>query len=187
MKNILVTILFTLLSSNYSCSQIIRDMAGESLKDEFKNGTYYIKDVNNYMLSYIGTWKYIEGNKEFRITLTKVTKYHEIDIDYNHSYYIDGLILQYQKYENSILTFTSPIINYPDGIIKEVGKLRMTIKDYGRNGCMFPVALDLISTGNNQYNLKFKIDMFEQRNTYFEQHPNEPYFSIPNDIIMTKI
>jgi hypothetical protein len=184
MKKIFITICI-LVFSNIISAQIVRDMVDNPIKDDTKNGTYYIKDVNDYMLPYIGTWKYIEGNKEFRISLTKVTKYH--DTKFGDDYYYDGMLIGYQKYENGQLIFNTPPDTYPACSIREFGKLRMTIKDYGRNGCMFPVSLDLISNGNNQYNLKFKIDKFEQRNTYFEQHPNEPYFSVPNDIIMTKL
>jgi hypothetical protein len=186
MKKIFITICIFVFS-NIISAQVEIDMAGERQNIHYENGTYYIKDVNNYMLPYTGTWKYINGINEFRITLTKVSKDHIVFSDYNTDYYEDGLLLKYQQFLNGQLIYESPISTFSSGIIKEFGKLRMTIKDYGRNGCMFPVSLDLISNGNNQYNLKFKIDMFEQRNTYFEQHPNEPYFSIPNDIIMTKI
>lgn len=186
MKKIFITII-SIISINFTYSQIIRDMDSESIKDDTKNGTYYIKDINNYMLPYVGTWRYIEGNKEFRITLTKVIKYHVIIQDFNIDYYIDGLIMQYQKIENGQLIFTSPISTHADGIIKEYGHLRMSFKDYGRNGSMFPVDLKLIPISNNQFKLKFKLDRFEARNTYHQQHPNEPYFSVPNDIIMTKM
>lgn len=186
MKKILIILVLFVISSNMY-AQIEIDMAGESIKDDTKNGTYYMKDVNDYLLPYTGTWKYIDGNKEFRITLTKVIKYHVLIQDYNIDYYKDGLIIQYEKYENGILIYNSLQSTHPAAAIKEFGNLRMSFKDYGRNGCMFPVDLMLIPIGNNQYNLKFKIDRFEARNTYFQQHPNEPYFSVPNDIIMTKL
>ncbi|NBL63853.1 hypothetical protein GV828_01420 [Flavobacterium sp. NST-5] len=183
-------ILLIIVFSYYNITaQTIVNMAETRQTKHLENGTYYIKDVNNYMLPYLGTWKYIDGNKEFRITLTKVAKLHKINNDYSINYYIDALQVKYQKFENGQIVYDAPIISYPSGIIKEFGKLNMSFKDYERNGEIFPVDLLLIplnNMGTPQYKLKFKLDKFEQRNTYYEQHPNEPYFSVPNNIIMTK-
>ena len=187
MKNILFTISL-ILFTNFLFSQTIIDMAGEPVNGEMENGQYYIKDVNNFMLPYLGTWKYINGNKEFRITLTKVPMFHVVFSDYNTDYYKDGLLIQYQKYENGQLIYNSQIGTYPTGIIKEYGKLNMSFTDYERNGESFPVDLTLFSEMNSNVEyLKFKIDKFERSNTYYDQHPNEPYFSVPNDIVMTKM
>ncbi|NBL63848.1 hypothetical protein GV828_01395 [Flavobacterium sp. NST-5] len=186
MKNIFYTLLLVFI---YSCSnaQIVIDMAGDPVNGETKNGQYYIKDINNFMLPYLGTWRYVNENKEFRITLTKVSQFHVFIADANINYYKDGLIIQYQEFENGQLIFSSPTETYATGIIKEFGKLNMSFTDYQRNEEIFPVDLILIPNGNGQYNLKFRLDKFERRNTYYQQHPNEPYFSVPNDIIMTKM
>ncbi|MFD2891274.1 DUF6705 family protein [Flavobacterium chuncheonense] len=186
MKNT-IYILITTLVYSFSSAQTIVDMAGNRQNEHYKNGQYYIKDINNYMLSYIGTWRYVDGNKEFRITLTKVTKYHDVFALTNDNHFIDALYITYQKYENGQLVYNSPQDEYPTGIIKEFGKLNMSFTDYERNNETFPVDLILMPIGNNQYNLKFRLDMFEKRNTYFEQHPNEPYFSVPNNIVMNKL
>lgn len=188
MKNILYTISL-ILFTNFLFSQTVVNMANSHNIDwNRENGQYYLKDVNNYMLPYLGTWQYIYGNKEFRISLTKVPMFHVMFSDYNTDYYKDGLLIQYQKYENGQLIYNSQIDTYPTGIIKEYGKLNMSFTDYERNGESFPVDLILFQNlnSNTEY-LKFKIDRFERRNTYYEQHPNEPYFSVPNDIIMTKM
>ena len=165
----------------------IVDMAGERESKHRKDGIYYIKDINNYMQPYLGTWSYINGNNEFRITITKIDKHHVIFSDYNINYYKDGLNIQYQKYENGQLIYNSIVRQNPTGVIKKFGKLNMSFTDYERNSESFPLDLILIPIGSNQYNLNFKLDKFERRNTYFEQHPNEPYFSVPNNIIMTKM
>lgn len=184
MKNIFITITLALI---YSCSsaQTIVDMAGDRQNEHYDNGQYYIKDVNDYMLPYLGTWRYIDDNKEFRITLIKVTMFHNTQFDDN--YYEDGLRIKYQKFENGILIYNSPLRENPTGIIKEFGKLNMSFTDYQRSEEIFPVDLILIPNGNGQYDLKFKLDKFERTNSYYKQHPNEPYFSVPNDIIMTKM
>lgn len=186
MKNIL-TLSFILFSITLF-SQTVVDMAGERQNEHYENGDYYIKDINNYIQPYIGTWQYVNGNTEFRITLTKVEMYHITYPDYNIDYYKDGLRIQYQKYENSVLIYNSIIDNLPTGSIKEFRNLRMSFTDYQRNNEVFPVDLTLISTGINQNNsLKFVLDSFERRNTYHDEHPNEPYFSVPNNIVMTRM
>ena len=188
MKNIFYTILIV-FTYNCTSAQIEVDMAGDRENEHYDNGQYYIKDINDYMLPYLGTWQYIDGSKEFRITLTKVTKYHDIyqDTYTNLDYYIDGLLIKYQKFDNGTLIYDSQTGTFPTGIIKEFGKLNMSFKDYQRNGEIFPVDLILIPNGNGQYDLKFKLDHFERRNIYHDLHPNEPFFSVPNDIIMTKM
>ncbi len=191
MKKIIYTLVIVLI---YSCStaQTVIDMAGEPINNEMKNGQYYIKDLSNYMTPYLGTWSYTYANKEFRITLTKVTKYHEVYQDnyINLNYYTDGLLIQYQKFENGVVIYNSIVREHPTGIIKEFGKLYMSFTDYERNGEIFPVDLFLIplnNMGTPQYKLKFKLDKFERRNTYFEQNPNEPFFSVPDNVEMIKM
>ncbi|WP_396153207.1 DUF6705 family protein [Flavobacterium sp.] len=187
MKNILCIIVTILMFSCLSAQTVVDMANSHTINWNMKNGQNYLKDVNDYMLPYIGTWSYVYGNKEFRITLTKVTKHHATYPHYNINYYTDGFRIQYQKYENGILIYDSPLRENPTGIIKEFGKLNMSFTDYERNGEIFPVDLILIPNGSGQYNLKFKLDKFERRNTYYQQHPNEPYFSVPNDIVMTKM
>ncbi|SEA75548.1 DUF6705 family protein [Psychroflexus halocasei] len=185
MKHTIFTFIFLVFS--FSNAQTIIDLSQESFDGDTENGAYYHKDINDYMQPYIGTWQYIDDNTEFRITLTKVEMYHVTFPEYNIDYYKDGLRIQYQKYENGILTYNSIVRQNPTGIIKEYGKLRMSFTDYERNNESFPLDLTLIPNGNNEYNLKFILDSFERRNTYHDEHPNEPYFSVPNNIEMTKM
>lgn len=191
MKNIFKY--FALSITFYSLNaQTIINMADNNMPINYtKNGTYYLKDINNYMLPFLGTWSYINGNKEFKITLSKVTKFHVIFSDYNINYYRDGILIQYQKYENGVLVYNSLTNDYPTGLIQEFGLLEMSFTDYQRNEETFPLTLTLLPLNvigqTPQYNLKFELDKFERRNTYYDQHPNEPYFSVPDGIIMTKV
>jgi len=183
-------LIFILLisTSSHLYSQTVVDMAGDRQSHHLKNGQYYVKDVNNFMQPYLGTWRYVDGNEEFRIILQKETKYRDVDTDYSIDYYIDGLKIQYQKFENGNLIYSSNIDSYPTGIIKEFGKVNMSFTDYERNNEIFPVDLILESTGLNEFNkLKFILNRFERRNTYHDEHPNEPYFSVPNDITMERM
>ncbi|RED44435.1 hypothetical protein DFQ10_103119 [Winogradskyella eximia] len=187
MKQILFTTLLLLISVSITAQTVI-DMADESITNETKNGTYYVKDINNYMQPYLGTWKYINENEEFRIILTKVEMFHVILPEASIDYYKDGLKIQYQKYENNVLTYDSVIDSHPSGIIQEFGVLDITFTDYERNNEIFSLELTLISTGINEHNkLKFALDKFESSNSYHDEHPNEPYFSVPNNIEMTKM
>lgn len=191
MKNIFKYFALLITSCSLSAQTII-NMADNNMPINYtKNGTYYIKDINNYMLPFLGTWSYINGNKEFRITITKVTKFNVLFPDYNINYFCDGLLIHYQKHENGTIVYNSPIDDFPDGDIEEFGLLEMSFTDYQRNEETFPLTLTLIPLNiigqTPQYNLKFELDKFERRNTYHDQHPNEPYFSVPDGIIMTKV
>lgn len=184
----LITLAFTIALYSCGTAQTVIDLSQKSFEGDTENGTYYHKDVNNYMQPYIGTWQYINGTTEFRITLTKVEMHHVTFPDYNIDYYKDGLRIQYQKYENGTLTYNSIVRQNPTGIIKEFGKLRMSFTDYQRNNEVFPADLTLIATGLNEQNsLKFVLDRVERRNTYHDEHPSESYFSVPNNILMTRM
>ncbi|MCK7590506.1 hypothetical protein M0G43_07980 [Subsaxibacter sp. CAU 1640] len=186
MKYIYTTFLFLMLCLRVSAQTTI-DMAGTSVLNETKNGQYYTKDINNYMQPYVGTWRYIDSDNEFRISLAKITMDHVVFPGANIDYYTDDLTIQYQKYENGVLIFNSSV-KKGASVIKEFGKLQISFTDYQRNDSSFSLDLKLVSTGVNEHNkLKFELSKFETKNTYHDQHPNEPYFSVPNNIEMTKM
>lgn len=186
MKKLLI-ILIPVLFINMACSQTIIDMASNRDNKHLEKGQYYIKDIGNYRDPYVGTWKYVNGNQEFRITLTKVDKHRFLLTDSNIDYYMDALNLTYQKFQNGSLIYGSGNKYNPDGIIKEFGKLFMSFQDYERYSEVFPLKLTLIPQSNGSYKMNFKLDMFEQRNQYVEDNPGASFFSVPNDIIMTKM
>jgi len=176
-----------LLFTSILCGQTVIDMANDPIENETKNGTYYTKDVNNYMQPFVGTWQYIDSNTKFRITLTKVEMYHVVIPEANIDYYTDDITIQYKKYEDGILVFDSPVF-YGASVIQGFRVFDMSFTDYERDNESFDLELTLISTGLNEQNeLKFSLDKFETRNTYYETHPNEPYFSVPNNIVMTRM
>ncbi|WP_298511377.1 DUF6705 family protein [uncultured Kordia sp.] len=194
-----IYILFTLLCSYQLTAQTVIDIAGERESKYYKNGDFYMKDIQNLFQPYLGTWKYIDGNKEFRITLTKITMYHEIDADSNTDYYTDGISVRYQKYENGLMIYQSPIDSYPDGSIKEFGKLRLGLVDYQRiykntvlnvsRNAVHAAHLNLIPNNAGNYNLHLKL-YTEKTGLGLEYEPvttGNPYHSTPSDIIMTKM
>lgn len=188
MKHILTIVLILGL---YSCgsSQTIVDLARERESEHYKNGQYYMKDVNNYFNDFVGTWTYeYDTNKEFRITLTKVVMYHDNEDGFN--YYVDGMLITYQKYENGNLIYQSPPDNpFPSGISKEQGKLWISFTDYGRDEADFGLDLTLQNQviGSGSIQLRFKLDNAHRENPYHIANPNEPYYSVPDDMIMTKM
>ncbi len=79
----IIFLISILLIINFSNAQTIVNMAGNStnLPSNYRStGNYYIKDVNNYLDNFTGTWEYVNGNEKFQIILTKVYKYHTIGL-----------------------------------------------------------------------------------------------------------
>jgi uncharacterized protein DUF6705 len=181
---ILALILFSITSH----SQIIRNMADNPIDGERKNG-YYIKDTNDYFGPFIGAWSYTNGNTEFRIFISKVTKERKIFPEYNIDYYKDGLEIRYEKYENGQLLFASPPLGFASGFSKEQGVVTMSFIDYERENYMVSLTIrmvvsGLIASGGHYNKISFKLDTMEAHNAYFDTHPNEPFFSVPDDIEM---
>ncbi|MEM6721564.1 MAG: DUF6705 family protein [Bacteroidota bacterium] len=190
-------IIIIMLSCYQLAAQTIVDISAKRTKSHYKNGDFYLKDVQNLFQPYLGTWKYTDGNNEFRITITKVTMFHISSSDSN--YYTDGLLVNYQKYINGTMIFQSPPDDYPGVIIKEFGKLRFTFVDYERiykhtvlnltRNAWHDAFLNLIPNNTGNYNLHFKL-YTERTGTGLEYEPvqsGNPYHSTPTDIIMTKM
>ena len=57
---------------------------------------YYIKDINNYLNPFEGTYLYTNGNTSFKIILVKKVQ------QYNGRYYEDLIIGEYQYIENGV-------------------------------------------------------------------------------------
>lgn len=64
------------------------------------DGSLYLKDINDLMIPFIGTWKWTDGNREFILTLIKQTQHH-----YNSpfDYYKDRIVGYYIYKENGII------------------------------------------------------------------------------------
>jgi hypothetical protein len=189
MKQLLIIIVILFIQASFS--QTVIDMADEPVRGETKNGQYYIKDINGYFDAFVGTWRYeYDSNKEFRLIITKIEMYHINESWAN--YYTDGLLVRYETYVNNLLTYSSQSDGFPSGVTKEHGKVDLTFFDYGRLGAGFNAELTLnqeIQQGGNNGEIKlhFLLDKFEAENPYHDEHPNEPFFSVPNDIIMTRL
>lgn len=212
MKNISIVLAVIFLNlSSFMKGQIIIDYASTSPlpKDWDETGNYYMKDVNNYLNNFVGTWEYVNGNEKFQIILTKVTKYHVLISSppySNYNYYEDGIAYKYKKYVNNNVIFESPDLSYPSFNTKNGSKLEGMLRDYERlskevtigggisiGGGYFPLScyIEKIMTliGEPQ---KIKFKFYLRESSGFGEYDNpiyagQPFFSIPNDIIMTKV
>lgn len=182
-----------------------------------KTGNYYYKDVNNYLDNFVGTWEYVNGNEKFQIILNKVIKYHVLTSSPPYSnYYEDGIVFKYKKYVNNTLVFESPVKNYPTFNSADGNMLKGMTSDYERvtktihhpqsfgggvfleGGGYFPLSCHIEkifagSPNNSIKKIKFKFYLghFGESSGFGEYnnpiYAGQPKFSIPNDIIMTKL
>lgn len=208
MKNkITILILTLLISFSIQCKSQTHtiNMAGGNgalPSNYLTTGQYYIKDMNNYLDNFVGTWEYINGNEKFQIILTKVTHYHYVEMEFlNYNYYEDGIKYQYKRYVNNNLVFTSPPKDYPNFDTKNGILLKGNIKDYGRltKNVYIPMVNKLMYAGGGAVDANCEITKISSNqikfHLYLRQHfPNynmeayagQPTFSIPNDVILTK-
>lgn len=209
----LIILLLFILFSCKSTSQIIVNMAGDNNNypnDYLSNGEYYIKDINNNLDNFTGTWEYVNGNEKFQIILTKVVMYHQVIPELDYNFYEDGIVLQYKKFLNNNLTFTSPLYQDPNFSSMDGITLQGYVVDYARvtKTIYYPQAMGgglrkqggeyfapnciiekLPSISGQPDKIKFNLYM---RQSMFGETSNEAYdglptFSIPNGIVLTKI
>ena len=200
-------IAFLILLLNFQCKAQTHtiNMAGDNIAyahGYLSTGQYYIKDINNNLDNFIGTWEYVNGNEKFQIIFTKVIKHHKISSISNSNYYEDGIKYIYKKYVNNVLVFTSPARDYPSFRTKDGILLEGSIKDYGRitKNVYVPLANKLIYPGGGPVDARCKITKLSANQIKFylylrdhfpnyddETYAGQPLFSVPNDIIMTKV
>ena len=173
------------------------------------SGQYYKKDLNNYLINFEGTWEYTNGNEKFQLILTKVTQYHHVNGNLNFNFYKDGIIFKYKKFINNILVFESPTQTHPtisayrgdllEGNIIDFerttvnvyypqaigGGLQIQGGEYFRPNCI----IERIDTPRNEpKKIKMKLLLTDGYGRYSNPaYTNLPQFSIPNNIILTKI
>lgn len=196
-------------------SQIIieRGIKNNVPKNFKSTGQYYYKDVHNYLDKFVGTWEYVNGNEKFQIILTKIVKYHYVEPIIELDYYEDGIHLQYKKFVNGSLVFQSPITNEVHLSIEDPNNLKGHIYDYGRQtvevvrpaffgggveyagGQYFHPQCDiekLMTIIGEPQKIKFKLYNGGHSFSFGSPYDNPAYnglpqFSIPNDIVLTKV
>ena len=93
MKQILLIIIITLSVLSCKAQSPVIDLA--DYQAELVDGAY-LKDVNNELDKFVGTWVYSNGNTSLTITFQKINQV------YNDSWYEDLLIGEYQYIENGV-------------------------------------------------------------------------------------
>ena len=71
MKKILIFILFFAFMSKAQSQMTIIDF--DNYANDLDSQNYYMKDINNYLDQFEGTWKYINGNSEIELVFKKKT------------------------------------------------------------------------------------------------------------------
>lgn len=213
-KIYLALVSFVILSSiNLIKAQtIILNMSDKTYNvsaDYIKTGEYYIKDINNYLDSFTGTWEYVNGSEKFQITLHKTIQYHVSVESLGWDFYEDGIYMSYKKYQNNNLVFESPIDNFPsfqtedgvvlDGSAIDYGRVTVSVYDpeliggalrlqggmYFNPSCIIKKLDNLIGEPQK---IKFSLSFGESIGQYNNPlYVGQPTFSIPNNIIMTKV
>lgn len=101
MKKIVYVIALTLITISCKAQSNIINIVNRCNNNYSNtNGTTYLKDVNNLYAPFIGTWKWIDGNRELVLKLIKQTKYHYNQG--NSNYYEDRIVGYYIYKENGI-------------------------------------------------------------------------------------
>lgn len=215
MKTKILAFLFLMNLCTYVHSQIVIDLFSNNIpipENYNETGQYYEKDINNLLNPFVGTWEYVNGNEKFQLTLTKITKYHEVTSSspyLNLNYYTDGIAYKYKKYVNGNLVFESTTVSRPTFTILEGNVLKGKILDYGRitktvykpqivgggilkqGGEYFdPICrielqpLSLSESPKIKFSLGFRENFGEYTNPIYD---GQPKFSIPNNVILTKV
>ncbi len=174
----------------------------------FSSGQYYLKDVNNKLNNFLGTWEYTNGNQKFQIVLTKTTMYHVLKPAAQMNFYQDGIDIQYKLYTNNQLTYTSPL--NASAVFRTIDGLKLEggMYDYGRlskavtlpgtnkqvsvaNKPLFAhctIKKILVNLSNNEpEKISFDLTTFKMDGYDTETYQGQPLFSIPNNIILVKV
>jgi hypothetical protein len=191
MRKIILTLFLTNIMIACKAQQIIDMSANNNINDKYLNGMYYHKDVQNYLDQFTGSWKYeFVSNKEFQITITKIETHHVNNV-LNFNYYTDDLNISYKIIENGSMIYQSPLIEFTGAVIESNKEVYLSFRDFGRLGAPFSLKLTLEpaidSNGRRTEKLRFRLSKFEAENPYHEANPNEPYFSVPNNVLMTRM
>lgn len=116
-----VTILFLLFSINCNCQSLPLN----SLEEPNNGG--YLKDIDNVLPFWVGTWKGVEGNKEYTFEFVKFQ--HHLNIfSPIRSYYIDELVGKFK-----VVNLTTNEVLYDDLSLTNFQDYKISLSSYGNN------------------------------------------------------
>ena len=193
MKNIFKSLLFILIiniPNTINAQNNIVDVDGPYMTYDVPAGTY-IKDINNTFNKFLGTWKWQEGNKILIFKIEKVTQYYHSEFDV----YEDFIIGNYSYTENGGSTYLVNTITQNIGVTNKTlvplytsgtnnqNEIEFTFHDiiYNKKSCN--AGFKFLPGSLNQMELKLSNHF---KGYFLPDLPPTPYFSIPNNVILTK-
>ena len=216
MKNLIIILIFITNCTNITNAQIIVDKSSNvKLPSNYDStGQYYEKDIHNFLDNFVGTWEYVNGNQKFQLIFQKFVKYHNIEPQINLNIYEDGIGVKYKIFENGFLIFESPTPTEPKFTTINGINLQGTFIDYGRVtvevqrptfGFLEPFTLykggvyfrpnckieKILTTIGTPQKIKFNLTLRETAHLgdpyNNPAYQGQPLFSVPNNIILTKV
>lgn len=191
MKKILLAITF--LSIIISCNAQIYPL--NTSPSDIPNNAY-IKDTNNELDKYVGTWKGIWNGKTLFLELKKIKTYSSIPNDI-HPYYKDRILGERKVVGSNGIVEIDRITNF-DIQSPEFSGIGQSLKNgnwkrlyfYPKNMCRKTATLDITSFTGSQMTLHFEylpsiIDPNCQHNAYVDQYGDFP-INFPKDITLIK-
>lgn len=182
-----IFILIALQSVFLSCAQIYSLNTYSDVPNDA-----YIKDINNELVPYVGTWNGTWNNKTLSVQFKRIKKY--LDHRENNPYYKDVLIGKF-KVLNSSGNILFDNTNLSDNDTKIEGTRFFTIPNlryslfYFDNdicGISGDIYINLINGSSTQLNWKFvdTTDIITSDCPYYNSNPfPEP---LPKSIVLTK-
>ncbi|WP_313000513.1 DUF6705 family protein [Chryseobacterium gleum] len=150
------------------------------------DGNSYFKDINGLISPYLGTWKWIQGDKEMILTLIKQEKYHYTQ---GQNYYEDRVVGYYVYKENGIVIADTSNDNLNEEYVKVIFSLGPSFKissiafyDYLKKKD-YDVWLELISSTQMKFHGKEDTDIIQYRRG---THTIYPGTTFPLEMIFTK-
>lgn len=206
-KILLSAIIASSAITTASCQTVI-DMASSNnnLPSNFlSTGEYYFKDLQNNLDKFTGTWLYVNGNEKFELILLRINNHHVLDSELDYNYFEDGISIQYKKYVNDVVVYTSPVHSEPLLTCRDGISLEGFMTDYGRitktDSFTIPGQQPFVfrqggepasarcwmkRVSSNPDQVLFKLSLLFPKNHDAETYAGQPIFSIPNNVVLTR-
>ncbi|MCU7613542.1 hypothetical protein N0B16_03750 [Chryseobacterium sp. GMJ5] len=180
-------ILITLHSIFLSCAQIYPLNTYTDVPDNA-----YIKDINNELVPYEGTWSGVWDNKTIYISFKRIKKYQNYDP--NNPYYEDLLVGKFKVlnsaglilYDNTILPDDNTKIKGLRFITQPTVRYKLYYFDSDICGITGDIYINFVNTNFTQLNWKFvdTTDIIDSSCQYYDTNPfPQP---LPTNIVLTK-
>ena len=189
MKNILKISIFVLFTINISCKAQIVPL--KSL--DYPDGAY-LKDLDNILPFWVGTWKGTVNNKEYTFQFVKFTQQLKTYAD-GSFYYRDMLKGKFKVVDlvtNQIVYNDLPVNNYDDYKILNIGNID---REYffmfydNQNNCYNSVEFSIIkdTTNSNQVLYKnFRFDEYDYLECPFQNQEAIPLLLPKVELVLTR-